>query len=312
MLGVDRATPIAAQTVQVIRGAGLDISWIAAYLGGPRAAETWQAIDVQAVAPTVAGILPIYVGRNAPWDAAGAFTRDAGQHDAGEAIDLLTLWNLEPTADRPVVCLDMESQTLESYPAQAVEYIAGFMAELDSHGYQGILYGNAATIEACRAAGIQCLNWCASWITPGSSWWQLWQHTEPDLSTLTRGLSAPVDGWQFVAGVPVASEIDLSTLREDFPLMTMNYNELVKTVQELQTQVADLQRGVQSSTPSAPAPEPEPEPGTYVVKPGNTLVGIAAALGHPGEWGVLATVNPQISDPNLIHPGQVLKLPEGW
>lgn len=59
----------------------------------------------------------------------------------------------------------------------------------------------------------------------------------------------------------------------------------------------------------APAPTPAPSPGngTYVVQKGDTLSAIATKLGYPGGWQALATAN-GIANPNLIFPGQVLKV----
>lgn len=50
---------------------------------------------------------------------------------------------------------------------------------------------------------------------------------------------------------------------------------------------------------------PDPAPQTYTVKSGDTLSGIAAAYGT--SWQHLADIN-GIADPNLIHPGQVLRV----
>jgi len=51
--------------------------------------------------------------------------------------------------------------------------------------------------------------------------------------------------------------------------------------------------------------------GGYVVQPGDTLSGIAAALGTPGGWPALYAANRQVigPDPGLIRPGTVLALP---
>ena len=51
--------------------------------------------------------------------------------------------------------------------------------------------------------------------------------------------------------------------------------------------------------------------GTYVVQPGDSLSGIAAALGTPGGWPALYAANRQTigPDPGLIRPGTVLALP---
>jgi LysM repeat protein len=51
--------------------------------------------------------------------------------------------------------------------------------------------------------------------------------------------------------------------------------------------------------------------GGYVVQPGDTLSGIAAALGSPGAWPALYAANRRVigPDPGLIRPGTVLALP---
>lgn len=59
-------------------------------------------------------------------------------------------------------------------------------------------------------------------------------------------------------------------------------------------------------------PKPQPAPptngsGTYVVQKGDTLSGIATKLNTPGGWQALAALN-GIVNPNLIYPGQVLKV----
>ena len=60
---------------------------------------------------------------------------------------------------------------------------------------------------------------------------------------------------------------------------------------------------------SAPAPAPStPASGTYTVQSGDTLSGIAAQYGT--SWQTLQQLN-GIADPNLIYPGQVLKVPDG-
>lgn len=46
----------------------------------------------------------------------------------------------------------------------------------------------------------------------------------------------------------------------------------------------------------------------YTVKPGDTLSGIARSNGI-GSWKTVWSANPNISNPNLIFPGQVIRLP---
>lgn len=68
------------------------------------------------------------------------------------------------------------------------------------------------------------------------------------------------------------------------------------------------------SAPSAPAPAPAPaRAATYTVQAGDTLGVVAQrALGDSGRWQEVFNANrDQISNPNLIFPGMVLRLPNG-
>jgi len=68
--------------------------------------------------------------------------------------------------------------------------------------------------------------------------------------------------------------------------------------------------------PAAPVPADTAEPaaaasatvGGYVVEPGDTLSGIAAARNIAGGWRAIVVNNPGLPSPNLIHPGQRLTL----
>lgn len=64
--------------------------------------------------------------------------------------------------------------------------------------------------------------------------------------------------------------------------------------------------------PQAPAPQasaPQASGGSYVVRSGDTLSGIAGAHGVSGGWRTLASLNRGvISNPNLIYPGQSIQL----
>ncbi len=54
-----------------------------------------------------------------------------------------------------------------------------------------------------------------------------------------------------------------------------------------------------------PAAPPSPGPAIYIVRPGDTLSGIAARLHYPGGWPALARHN-RVTDANRIWPGQRL------
>lgn len=65
-----------------------------------------------------------------------------------------------------------------------------------------------------------------------------------------------------------------------------------------------------TSTPTAPAESATPAAAPYTVGPGDTLAGIARSNDVSGGWSELYRSNQQVvgGNPDLIHPGQVLKL----
>ncbi len=65
----------------------------------------------------------------------------------------------------------------------------------------------------------------------------------------------------------------------------------------------------QPSTPPAPAPGTGTAAGSYSVRSGDTLSGIATR--HGVSLSALTAANPQIRNPNLIHPGQKINIPGG-
>jgi len=77
-----------------------------------------------------------------------------------------------------------------------------------------------------------------------------------------------------------------------------------------QADFSDVQSG---SSSTAPSPAPATSAGrTYTVLKGDNLSKIAQRLyGDAAKWRTIYEANTDIiKDPNLIHPGQVLKLPE--
>ena len=66
---------------------------------------------------------------------------------------------------------------------------------------------------------------------------------------------------------------------------------------------------IPSVKPSAPepTPAPDPEPKTYKVKKGDTLSKIAKA--HKVTLKKLIAANPQIKNPDLIYPNQIINIP---
>ena len=66
-----------------------------------------------------------------------------------------------------------------------------------------------------------------------------------------------------------------------------------------------------SSTAPPPAPAATPATKTYVVQKGDSLSKIAKhEYGNANDWRKIYEANRDIiKDPDLIHPGQVLKIP---
>lgn len=82
----------------------------------------------------------------------------------------------------------------------------------------------------------------------------------------------------------------------------------------------NVQSGGSSTAPTAPAkpaistpPAPAVAPRTYTVAAGDSLSKIASKFyGDGNKWKRIFEANRDtVKNPDLIHPGQVLKIPEG-
>jgi nucleoid-associated protein YgaU len=90
-------------------------------------------------------------------------------------------------------------------------------------------------------------------------------------------------------------------------------NEIWDAIKTIPTWQQDIVADIRVTGPSAPAPAPAaaPPPKTYTVKSGDTLSAIAKAhLGSAGAYMKIFELNrDQLTDPDKIKPGQVLRLP---
>lgn len=76
---------------------------------------------------------------------------------------------------------------------------------------------------------------------------------------------------------------------------------------------SNVQSGSSSTAPSRPSPSSSPSTAkTYVVKEGDSLSKIAKReYGDADDWRKIFEANRDvIKDPDLIYPGQTLKLPQ--
>ena len=79
--------------------------------------------------------------------------------------------------------------------------------------------------------------------------------------------------------------------------------------EEPKADFSNVQSGSSSTAPEKPVDE---RATTYTVKSGDSLSAIAKSVyGDAGKWHQIFEANrDQIKDPDLIHPGQELKIPE--
>jgi len=90
--------------------------------------------------------------------------------------------------------------------------------------------------------------------------------------------------------------------------------DAIKTIPTWQKDVvADIRvtGGPANGAKTAPAPAPSPSSKSYTVKSGDTLSRIAKEhLGNAADYMKIFNLNKdQLTDPDLIKPGQVLRLP---
>jgi nucleoid-associated protein YgaU len=91
-------------------------------------------------------------------------------------------------------------------------------------------------------------------------------------------------------------------------------NEIWNAIKTIPTWQKDIDADIRVTGPAGGGAAAAPAPAasrTYTVKAGDTLSAIAKAhLGHAGDYLKIFELNrDQLSDPNKIKPGQVLKMP---
>ena len=133
---------------------------------------------------------------------------------------------------------------------------------------------------------------------------------QPDVSF---SVNAAAGRWKYVTVVGNKEDISdaqLARLRsEGAQLVQRIAGDPPSAQTTLDRMVQDNQRFLSSTEPEPP-PEPLPET-TYTVQPGDTLSLIARQVYDQSQlWRIIFEANRNIlSDPSLIRPGQVLKIP---
>lgn len=137
---------------------------------------------------------------------------------------------------------------------------------------------------------------------------------QPDVSF---AVNEAAGRWKYVTAVGNPQDISdaqLTKLRNSGALLVQRISGDPQTAQEILDKL--VEKGLRFLEPSdEPAPEPPPQPPpperTYTVQPGDTLSSIARQVyGNAGLWRIIFEANRNIlSDPSLIRPGQILKIP---
>ncbi|HEY9721966.1 MAG TPA: GH25 family lysozyme [Oscillatoriaceae cyanobacterium] len=135
----------------------------------------------------------------------------------------------------------------------------------------------------------------------------------------------PIGGTTPTAAAPQAAAPTQAQINAEIKQLQQ---ELALVQQECATLMADVKANQPAPKPTpkpapapkpapkpapAPAPKPAPAPATYTVRSGDSLSAIAQrVLGSANRWQEIYNLNrDKISNPNVIYPGMVLKLPNG-
>lgn len=281
---------VAKQMLEDIGGG----TWWNVYMGGPETGgKGWTpSLLRQYKDHGITRFLLSYVGWQADTPAnAARLTVSQGAQDGAEACQLAAQFGFA-AAGTPV-CLDLEGGTWDVEPTTSLEYAGAWCHAVRSHGFRPGVYSNPRVLVPLHArADKPDWVWIASWITNKADSGRD-PHRAAGLSDeLWAG--AGQRAWQYAG--PLSSG----------PC----------TVRQLNVEIDVADSGVLASF-GAPGTGPTEGPGqhpgshTYTVQPGDTLSEIAAKLHTPGGWEAIYSLNRDMigPNPNLISPGEVLKLP---
>lgn len=196
--------------------------------------------------------------------------------------------------DYPVY-LDMEDASISNNTSKATRdaMVRAFGEIIEAAGYYFGVYTNKYWYNSIISG---------SELNKKYDWWiAQWSTAEP--SGVNYGL------WQFGGETNYIRGNKVAGVTTDQNYAVKDYPSIIKA--------AGLNGYPKSGGGSTPTPTPEPTPqptpqptpsteSTYVVKSGDTLSGIASKYGT--TYQALAAYN-GISNPNLIHPGQIIKIP---
>lgn len=188
--------------------------------------------------------------------------------------------------DYPVY-LDMEDGSISNNTSKATRdaMVRAFGEIIEAAGYYFGVYTNKYWYNSIISG---------SELNKKYDWWiAQWSTAEP--SGVNYGL------WQFGGETNYIRGNKVAGVTTDQNYAVKDYPTIIKNL--------GLNGYPKGSGGSTPTPEPTPTPSpetTYTVVSGDTLSGIAARYGT--TYQALAAYN-GIANPNLIHPGQVIRIP---
>jgi hypothetical protein len=260
-------------------------TWWNVYMGGPESGGSgWTpSLLKQYEAQGITHFLLSYVG----WQSGhvSQLTVSQGEHDGAEACQLAAQFGFA-AAGTPV-CLDVEKRTYDAAPAAALDYAGAWCQAVRSHGFRAGVYSNPEVlIPLHQRADKPDWVWIASWITHTAN-----SDADPHHAAGVADHLWPAAGqraWQYAGA----------------------FSGGTCTVRGLPVDIDVADSGV-LATSGAIVTGRHPGLHTYTVQPGDTLSGIAAKFHTPGGWEAIYRINRDVigPNPNLISPGQILKLP---
>ena len=209
-----------------------------------------------------------------------ALSPEDARQEADGCLEVIAPYRLEYP-----ICYDIEHASVTYAeqngvtitPALATQIVKAFCNRIEERGYFAMYYSNQNFLETYLPP--EMTQRYALWFARYGSRYDgldygIWQYTS----------TGSVPG--------IAGNVDLDT----------GYVDYASVIRKAGLNHLD-------SNPTPP-PKPTPPPAdyiTYVVQPGDTLSEIAERYGT--TYQTLVSLN-QISDPNLIHPGQTIRIPE--
>lgn len=208
---VDMVNPPTVQQAQNMRAGGW--SGCAVYVGGPRAAArgSWRQLDgerypVRDLVDVFDFFVPLWVGRNVPWDLPAAFTTEMGVEDGAQADSDTGACGF---ASWTPLGLDVEYGTWQAHPEETRAYILGWVTAVNAAGHPAGVYADIETLNGLQLGIEVDWKWGAAWVRGYSS------HSAP-VGEFNPADPPPWDMWQFGQATIAGVDVDCNSALESF------------------------------------------------------------------------------------------------